>query len=146
MAKKPRSGASTTVIFNPQRDELMTSGYDGKLWIWSIKKRSLLAAAPITGAPVISLAVTGDGRLLAALCSGDASIKLLDLAPGRRSGGCREPHTRLDRSRSAMTGASWQRVEAILRYAFGEDATTGGGYELFVFPLGTCDAHLHRYG
>jgi WD40 repeat protein len=67
-----------TVIFNPRNDELMTSGYDGKLWIWSTRKKVLVASVPIAGAPVISLAATGDGRLLAALCSGDASIKLLD--------------------------------------------------------------------
>jgi WD40 repeat protein len=67
-----------TVAFGPAADRLTTSGYDGKLWDWDIPGAKVVREVPIDGGPVISIA-TG-GSLLAALCSGDRTVKLVDIA------------------------------------------------------------------
>jgi WD40 repeat protein len=64
----------------------LTSGYDGKLWVWSVHEGKLVRDISITGGPVISLATTNDDLLAAALCSGDKTLKLIDMKTWKFAG------------------------------------------------------------
>jgi WD40 repeat protein len=76
----PGQWGINTLVFGPRAHELMTSGYDGKLWRWDITASAVAGTVPIDGGPIISIAVSGDGLLLAALCSGDRTVKIFDTA------------------------------------------------------------------
>ena len=76
----PEQWGINTVVFNPSRAQLVSGGYDGFLWVWDIQSAKLDQHIQIEGSPVISLAATGDGSLLAALCSGNATVVLFDTA------------------------------------------------------------------
>ena len=67
-----------TIVFSPASDELMSAGYDGKLWVWNIAEHKVVRTVVVEGGPVISIAIRPDGLLLALLCSGDRTIKFLD--------------------------------------------------------------------
>jgi dipeptidyl aminopeptidase/acylaminoacyl peptidase len=75
-----------SVVFSPRRPQLITSGYDGVLWVWDIHNGKLEDHVPLEGSPVISLATTGNGSLLAALCSGNATVVLFDTATWKELG------------------------------------------------------------
>lgn len=66
-----------TLAFS-RSDELMTNGYDGKLWVWGVSARKVENDVAIEGGPVISIAISGDGLLLAASCSGDKTVKVFN--------------------------------------------------------------------
>jgi len=74
----PGQWGITTLGFAPGSDELLTSGYDGKLWSWAGAGNRVVSKAAIGGGPVISIAIRADGLLLAALCSGDKTVKVFD--------------------------------------------------------------------
>jgi WD40 repeat protein len=82
----PGQWGINTVVFSPRRPQLMTGGYDGVLWVWNIASAKLDEHIPIEGSPVISLATTGNGSLLAALCSGNGTVVLFDTATWKESG------------------------------------------------------------
>jgi WD40 repeat protein len=77
-AGAPGQWGINTVVFSPRRPQLITGGYDGVLWVWNIRNTKLDNRVTVEGSPVISLATTGNGSLLAALCSGNATVVLFD--------------------------------------------------------------------
>jgi WD40 repeat protein len=82
----PGQWGINTVAFSPSRPQLMTGGYDGFLWVWDIQNARLDQHIQIEGGPVISLATNADGSLLAALCSGNATVVLFDTATWKELG------------------------------------------------------------
>lgn len=85
-AGAPGQWGINTVVFSPRGSQLITSGYDGVVWVWNISKAKLDEHIPVEGTPVISLATTGNGSLLAALCSGNATVVLFDTATWKELG------------------------------------------------------------
>ena len=67
-----------TVLFTPNRPQLISSGYDSILWAWNIKDAKLDRRVNVEGGPIISLATTADGTLVAALCTGNGTVALFD--------------------------------------------------------------------
>jgi WD40 repeat protein len=74
----PGQWGINTVVFSPSRPLLMSAGYDGLVWVWNVRTAKLEHRIQVEGSPVISLALTGNGSLLAALCSGNATVALFD--------------------------------------------------------------------
>jgi WD40 repeat protein len=85
-AGAPGQWGINTVVFSPRGSQLITSGYDGVVWVWNIAKAKLDEHIPVEGTPIISLAITGNGSLLAALCSGNARVVLFDTATWKELG------------------------------------------------------------
>jgi WD40 repeat protein len=76
----PGQWGINTIIFNSGRAQLMTGGYDGVLWVWNIREVKVEQHIKVEGSPIISLATTAKGSLLAALCSGNGTVVLFDTA------------------------------------------------------------------
>jgi len=61
-----KDGNMTTLGFNPLNpDELWSGGWFNNLWIWDIKKSSLVETITASFSPVFSLDISRDGRFLA---------------------------------------------------------------------------------
>ncbi len=74
----PGQWGINTVVFHPTQAQLMSGGYDGVLWEWNIRDGKVDQHVKVEGSPIISLATTADGSLVAALCSGNGTIALFD--------------------------------------------------------------------
>lgn len=74
----PEQWGINTVVFSPSAPQLISSGYDGFLWVWNFKDAKLARRIKIDGGPIISLAVTGSGATVAALCTGNGTVALYD--------------------------------------------------------------------
>jgi WD40 repeat protein len=77
-AGAPGQWGINTVVFHPNQAQLMSGGYDGVLWVWNIRDAKVEQQIKVEGSPIISLAITADGSLVAALCSGNGSVALFD--------------------------------------------------------------------
>lgn len=66
------------LAFGPAKNEFTSSGYDGKVWVWNVLESRVVKSIPVQGGPVISLAIRPDGIVVALLCTGDSTVKLLD--------------------------------------------------------------------
>jgi WD40 repeat protein len=82
----PGQWGINTLVFRPGSNELITSGYDGKIWAWGIAAGKVDHDEAITGGPVIAIAITTDGSLMAALCTGDRTVKLFDTRTWKQIG------------------------------------------------------------
>lgn len=82
----PGQWGINTIVFNPSRPQLLTGGYDGVLWAWNISEAKVEQHIKVEGSPIISLATTENGSLLAALCSGNATVALFDTATWNEAG------------------------------------------------------------
>ncbi len=67
-----------TLAFSPDGKNLFSAGYDSRIWIWGITASAVAREMGLDGGPIISISLTGDGSLLAALCIGDKTVKILD--------------------------------------------------------------------
>lgn len=74
----PGQWGINTVLFGPGPNAVVTSGYDGKVWQWDMTAATVAHEVAVEGGPIISVALTGDGGTLAALCTGDRTVKLLE--------------------------------------------------------------------
>jgi WD40 repeat protein len=77
-AGAPGQWGINALVFSPGGRQLISSGYDGILWVWNIEEAKLDRRVNIEGSPIISLAITADGNLLAALCTGNGTVALFD--------------------------------------------------------------------
>jgi WD40 repeat protein len=76
----PGQWGINTIVFNPDHPQLLTGGYDGVLWVWDISQAKIEQRIKVEGSPIISLATTGEGSLVAALCTGNGMVILFDTA------------------------------------------------------------------
>ena len=76
----PGQWGINTLVFSPRRPLLISSGYDGFLWVWNIADAKVERRVEIGGSPIISLATIGDGKALAVLCTGSGIVALYDTA------------------------------------------------------------------
>jgi len=74
----PGQWGINTLLFGPGPDAVITSGYDGKVWQWNLTAATVAHEVAVEGGPIISVAIPADGGTLAALCTGDRTVKLLD--------------------------------------------------------------------
>lgn len=74
----PSQWGINAILFSPTRPQLISSGYDSILWVWNIRDSKLERRVNVEGGPIISLATTASGSLIAALCTGSGTLALID--------------------------------------------------------------------
>ena len=82
----PGQWGINTIVFNPTRPQLLTGGYDGVLWVWNISQAKIEHHIKVEGRPIISLAITDKGSLVAALCTGNGTVVLFDTTTWKEIG------------------------------------------------------------
>ncbi len=77
----PHREWATQVLYTPDGKEIVTAGLDGKIVFWNVESGKPVREVA-TGKSILSLSVTGDGKLLAA--GGEAgSVMIVDVAQAK---------------------------------------------------------------